>query len=425
MQLFKLMLLALSALLALLSASPAAAQETWSIDPALLERARAILKQVPVIDTHNDLPYSVQELLNSDATGLNLRVRQPEHPADIPRLREGMVGAQFWSAYVASDSMHSGGSLRTVLNAIAIVHDLARRYPDVFEMAGTAADIERIEQTGKIASLIGVEGGHALEGSLLVLPVFHKLGVRYMTLTHFLNTPWADAATDFPRHHGLTEFGEQVVREMNRVGIFVDLSHVSAETMHDALRVTQAPVIFSHSSSRAINTHPRNVPDEVLTLLPKNGGVVMVNFIASYIPRTGPAWALRRDSVAERIRAQTDNAEALAQQLEAWIKQNPAPRGTVADVADHIDHIRKVAGIDHIGIGSDYYQGSAEPMSIGLEDPSKYPNLFAELLKRGYTDEELKKIAGLNLLRAMKQMERTAANLQAAELTGAQRPRTD
>lgn len=396
-------------LLSVMSRTIAQAQERWTPpDAALLARARAILREVPIIDTHNDLPYSIQGLLGSDPEKIDLRVRQPDHPADIPRLREGMVGAQFWSAYSASDSMFTGGSLRTVMNAIDIAHSFARRYPDVFEMAATADDIERIQRQGKIATMIGVEGGHAIENSLHVLRLFHQLGVRYMTLTHWLTTSWADASTDQPRNRGLTEFGEQVVREMNRLGIFVDLSHVSAETMRDAIRVSAAPVLYSHSNARAINAHPRNVPDDVLAMLPKNGGVVMINFIAAFVPRTGPAWTAKRDSVAEALRAALNDTAEITRRLVQWQVQNPEPRGTVADVADHIDHVRKVAGIDHIGIGSDFYDGNPASMSVGLEDPSKYPNLIAELLRRGYSETDVKKIAGLNLLRALRETEKTA-----------------
>jgi membrane dipeptidase len=233
-----------------------------------------------------------------------------------------------------------------------------------------------------------------------------------MTLTHFNTIDWADAATDYPRHHGLTRFGEEVVREMNRVGMFVDLSHVSADTMKDALRVSRAPIIFSHSNSRAINAHPRNVPDDVLHLVGQNGGVVMVNFIAQYVARNAPAWAELRESQLKSLRAKLDDEVEIDRRLQLWEDQNPEPRGTVADVADHVDHIRQVAGIDHVGIGSDFYNDGSKSMVVGLENPSKYPSLFAELLRRGYSDEDLKKIAGRNLLRAMREMERVAKQLQ-------------
>lgn len=394
-----------------------AAQELWDPPPArLLERARALLDEVPLVDGHNDLAYSIQQVHRGDDSLVDLEQRQPELSADFPRLREGGVGAQFWAAYVESDSMRTGGSLRHALRLVDLIHRVVQRY-DKLEWALTADAVERVFRDGKVASLIGFEGGHAIENSLEALRVFYHLGVRYLTLTHSRTTDWADAATDEARHGGLSPFGEQVVREMNRLGMFVDLSHVSAETMKDALRVSEAPVIFSHSNARAVNAHPRNVPDEVLALLPKNGGVVMVNFIAIFISPDGPVWAARRDSVVAELRRglgrSAEGTTNIERGLADWIKRNPRPRGTVADVADHIDHIRRIAGIDHVGIGSDFYTGDPEVMAVGLEDAGKYPNLIAELLRRGYTDEEVKKIAGLNLLRAMREMEGVAARLRA------------
>jgi len=407
----------------LLLPSDLAGQERWTPpDSALLARARAILKDVPLIDSHNDLATSIFVAFKGDMSKIDLRQPQPKLSADVPRLRAGMVGAQFWSAWPSFDSVKTGGALRQALREIDLIHQFVDRTPDL-AWAGTADDIERLWRQGKIASLIGLEGGEGIDNTLAALRLFHKLGVRYMTLTHWGTHDWADAATDFPRWHGLTEFGEQVVREMNRVGMLVDISHVSPETMRDALRVSEAPVIFSHSDALAINSHPRNVPDDVLALLPKNGGVVMVNFIASFVPRSGPAWALRRDSVAEQLHSELNDSAQIARRLEDWERRNPHPRGTVADVADHIDHIRKVAGIDHIGIGSDFYTDEPTAMSIGLEDPSTYPNLFAELLRRGYTEEDLKKISGMNLLRAMRGMERVAARRQALEKGGV--PKSD
>lgn len=402
----------------ILAAVPAAAQpqDRWvPPDSALLARARALLGEVPFVDTHNDLVYSIQEKLAGDESRVDLRMPQPDLAADFPRLRLGGIGAQFWSAYVAVDSMRTGTSLRHALRSIDLVHQIVARYPEHLEFATTADDIVRIHREGKIASLIGFEGGHSIQGSLSALRMFRKLGVRYLTLTHWATLDWADAATDHSRHGGLTEHGERIVREMNRLGMFVDISHVSPQTMKDAIRVSRAPVIFSHSSAKAINSHPRNVPDDVLRLLPGNGGVVMVNFIATFIPPDGPAWEARRDSVAEALRVELDDDTTISRRLGEWERRNPQPRGTVADVADHIDHIRRVAGIDHIGIGSDFYTGTNEPevMSVGLEDASKYPNLFAELLRRGYGDTDVKKIAGLNLLRAMRGMEKAAADLQA------------
>ena len=287
---------------------------------------------------------------------------------------------------------------------------LFRSYPD-FEAALTAADIERISGQGRIASLIGVEGGHAIEGSLPALRMLHALGARYMTLTHWKTTDWADAATDHPQHHGLSEHGEAVVREMNRIGMLVDLSHVSPDTMKDALRVSRSPVMFSHSNARALCDHPRNVPDDVLALLRDNGGVVMATFIPDFVAPEKVAWNLRREEEAERVRAAVEGEEEVGRRLAAWDQANPAPRGTLAQVADHIDHIRKVAGIDRIGIGGDF-DGITEVV-VGLEDVSKYPDLFAELLRRGYGEHDLQKIAGSNVLRVMRNVERISRTLQA------------
>jgi membrane dipeptidase len=399
-------------------------------DDALVVRARELLAEVPFVDGHNDLPSSILEVADGDVDHVDIAKRQSELPADLPRLREGVVGAQFWSAFIDTSFMPSGDSLRQALREIDMVHRIVDRYPEL-ELARTADDVVRIHAEGKIASLIGVEGGHAIEGGLFPLRIFHALGARYMTLSHFRTTEWADSATDFPRHDGLTEFGEEVVREMNRVGIFVDLSHVSPDTMRDALRVTRAPVVYSHSNALAVNVHPRNVPDDVLRLTARNGGVVMVNFIPGYIVPTDPArrndprvlaiagrsadepvWNLERSDFAESLRKELDDPREIERRLQEWVSSNPAPRGTISDVADHIDHIRKVAGIDHVGIGSDYYDAGGPSMVEGLEDVTRFPYLFAELLRRGYTDEEVKKVAALNLLRAMREMERVSATLQ-------------
>ena len=372
-------------------------------DPALLARAEKILREVPLIDGHNDIPSAVLERGGS-FDRVDLALPQPALHTDLARLRRGGVGAQFWSAYVTPDSI-GVGALRHALREIDMVHRLTDRYPEL-ELARTAADIVRIQGAGRIASLIGVEGGHSIEGSLAVLRMFHELGVRYLTLTHSRTIEWADAGTDYPRHGGLTEFGEAVVREMNRLGMFVDLSHVSPGTMHDALRVSSAPIIFSHSSARAVTDHPRNVPDDVLRRLPRNGGVVMVTFVPAFINARIGAWTLQRDSVAEAGRAELDDEAAIALRVQEWEAANPSPRATLSDVADHIDHVRRLIGVDHIGIGSDFDGITTVP--VGLEDVATYPALFAELLRRGYSEEDLKKIAGLNVLRAMRQMEAAA-----------------
>jgi len=388
----------------LLAAPVAAAQET---DPALLARARAILARAPLIDTHNDLPSMLVDRKGGDLAGLDLGVVQPELCADIPRLREGGVGAQYWAVYTDSANMKTNRSLHEALREFDVVLRLVRSRPEL-ELARTADDIERIHRSGRIASLIGVEGGHMIEGSLAVLRVFHELGARYLTLTHWDTVEWADAATDRNEHEGLTEFGESVVRELNRLGMFVDLSHVSAETMRDALRVTRAPVIFSHSNAHTIDPHVRNVPDDVLRLLPKNGGVVHVNFIKAFVSPADPEWQGRRKAALEDLQDRLDDQKAVDAGIAEWEKANPHPGGTIAEVADHIDHIRKVAGIDHVGIGADFYDAGATSMVPGLKDVSRYPYLFAELLRRGYGDDDLLKIAGRNHLRAMRQMEKAA-----------------
>lgn len=398
-----------SAALILFAALPAVtyAQQT---DSQLIARARRILDQVPIIDGHNDLPSAVLERAGADPARFNFTQPQPAFHTDLPRMKAGRVGAQFWSAYISNDSIPTGAALRHAIREIDMVHRLAQHYPQQLEVARTAADIERIEKQGKIASLIGLEGGHGIDNSLSVLRMFYDLGVRYMTLTHNTTLSWADAAADLARHRGLTEFGENVVREMNRLGILVDLSHVAPETMRDAIRVAEAPVIFSHSSARALVDHVRNVPDDVLRMLPRNGGVVMVTFVPAFVSRASNAWVARYDSVSESLRAQLDDQAEIRRRLTEWEKANPQPNATVRDVADHIDHVRRVAGIDHIGIGSDFDGIDFGP--VGLEDVSTFPNLFAELLRRGYSEDDLKKISGLNVLRAMKAAEATAQRLR-------------
>ncbi|HJR60096.1 MAG TPA: dipeptidase [Vicinamibacterales bacterium] len=379
-------------------------------DAALLERARALHAQVPLIDGHNDYPWAVRENVARDLDKLDITRPQPAIHTDIARLKAGGVGAQFWSVYTPSD-FAGQTAVTATLEQIDIVHQMMRKYPGTFELALTAADVERIFKSGKIASLIGMEGGHSIDNSLAALRMFHRLGARYMTLTHSKNTPWADSATDTPQHGGLTTFGEQVVREMNWLGMLVDLSHVSPDTMADAIGVSEAPVIFSHSSARAVNDVPRNVPDNVLQMLPKNGGIVMVTFVPGFLSPKVAAWNTLQTAEVNRLQQQFPDDEAARKAgLDAWTKANAAPRATVADVADHIDHIRKVAGIDHIGLGGDFDGITSVPE--GLEDVSKYPALTAELLRRGYKDDEVKKILGLNILRVMKAAEGVAAKLR-------------
>lgn len=352
-------------------------------------RAIAIHKSTPLIDGHNDYPWALRDLDPArDFKSADIAEPVPKLMTDIPRLRQGGVGGQFWSVYTPSTMMGKDAT-RVTMDQIDTVHRMTERWPTVFQIAYTAADVESAFKAGRIGSLIGMEGGHSIDNSLSALRMFYRLGARYMTLTHSLNLAWADAATDKPVHGGLTKFGEEVVREMNRLGMLVDLSHVSPETMADALRVTEAPVIFSHSSARAICNVPRNVPDNVLQMVAKNGGVVMVTFVPGFISQ----------AVADF------NAKP-----EAERKGLTAPKATLSQVADHIDHIRKVAGIDHIGLGGDF-DGITDVVE-GLEDVSKYPDLTAELLKRGYSDADVRKIIGQNVLRVMRQAEKVAAGLQ-------------
>ncbi len=372
--------------------------------------AAKLHKSVPLIDGHNDLPWQYREKVNRKFSKLDVARSQPQLMTDIARLREGGVGAQFWSVYVPTD-FEGADAVPATLEQIDVVYELLRLHPDAFEIALTADDVERVFASGKIASLIGMEGGHSISSSLATLRMFYRLGARYMTLTHSRNTPWADSATDEPVAGGLTEFGREVVREMNWLGMLVDLSHVSPATMHDALDTAAAPVIFSHSSARALCDHRRNVPDDVLKRLPANGGVVMVTFVPSFVSTEVKEHDERRDAEQRRLRglpgATKDGVDAA---LRAWDGANPAPRATLAQVADHIDHIRKVAGIDHLGLGSDFDGISAVPE--GLEDVSKFPALTRELLARGYGDEDIQKILGRNLLRVMRSVERASARLQ-------------
>src|SRR5687768_13022446 len=321
-----------------------------SSQPDYNQRALALHKTSPLIDGHNDYPWALRENANRDLEKLDIRQAQPSIMTDIARLRAGGVGGQFWSVYVPAE-LTGQTAVTATLEQIDIVHRMMRKYPDTFELALNAGDIERIFKAGRIASLIGMEGGHSIDNSLGALRMFHRLGARYMTLTHSRNVAWADSATDQPALGGLSAFGEEVVREMNWLGMLVDLSHVSPDTMTDAIRVSQAPVVFSHSSARALNDVPRNVPDDVLRLLPKNGGVVMVTFVPGFLSPKVAEWNKRQAEETARLQQQFPTDEgARKTALDLWTKTNPVPRATVADTADHIDHIRKVAGIDHIGL---------------------------------------------------------------------------
>lgn len=372
----------------------------------MVERARRLLREVPVFDGHNDYPWQIRELAKGDLAAFDLRQPQPTLHTDFARLTKGSVGAQFWSVYVPS-TMQGTTAVSATLEQIDIVHRMVARYPDRLELALTSADVERIQKTGKIASLIGMEGGHSIDSSLGALRMMYRLGARYMTLTHSLNVPWADSATDTPAHSGLTPFGEEVIREMNRLGMLVDLSHVSPDTMADVLRVSQAPVFFSHSSAKAIANVPRNVPDDILAQMPKNGGVVMITFVPGFISQEVADYNARENTERARLTAVAGSTpESVARGIDTWRAANAAPRATIIQVADHIDHIRKVAGVDHIGLGGDF--DGITQVVFGLEDVSTYPDLIAELLRRGYTDDDVKKIAGRNILRVLRRAEQVA-----------------
>jgi membrane dipeptidase len=373
----------------------------------LTDEALRIHREAIVIDGHNDLPYKLRDRADPFFRKFDVAKPQPALHTDIPRLRKGGVGAQFWSAYVSSErTRKQGTAVRETLEQIDVIHRLVRAYPETFAMALSADDIVRIHNEGKIASLIGVEGGHSIDNSFGVLRMYHALGVRYMTLTHSETLDWADSATDKPRHHGLTAFGEDVVREMNRLGMLVDISHVSAETMRHALKVSKAPLIASHSSAFALAPHPRNVPDDVLRLVAKNGGVVMVNFYPGFITPEGARAMKELFEVGRELRkkypAEKDFREAFSQ----WRKQHPYPSGSVHNVVDHIEHIIKVAGVDHVGLGSDF--DGIERVPRQLEDVSCYPYITQELLNRGHDRAAIHKILGGNLLRALRQAERVA-----------------
>ena len=397
-------------LIAALFLLPIAAAPTQSND-ALLERARKLHKEVPLIDGHNDYPWELREKAKRDFRNLDISKPQPSIMTDIERLRSGGVGGQFWSVYVPAE-LAGRGAVTATLEEIDTVHRMVKQYPETFELALTAGDVERIFRSGKIASMIGMEGGHSIDNSIAALRMFYRLGARYMTLTHAKNTDWADSATDDPKFGGLTPFGEEIVREMNWLGMLVDLSHVSPDTMEDAIRVSQAPVIFSHSSARAVNDVPRNVPDTVLQRLPQNGGVVMVTFVPGFLSPKVAAWNTLQTAEQTRLtQLYPKDQAAVTRGVDAWTKANPAPHALVSDAADHVDHIRKVAGIDHIGLGGDFDGITTVPE--GLEDVSKYPSLTAELLRRGYTDGDIRKILGLNVLRVMRDAENISKKLQA------------
>jgi membrane dipeptidase len=398
--------------------------EARADDKALAARVDRILAVTPLIDGHNDLPWELRERYAGSVGAVDLKSDlshtlgpkgQTPLMTDIPRLRTGRVGGQFWSVWVPVD-VKGYEAVQLTLEQIDIVKRMTARYSSDLEMAYTAADVIRIHKAGKIASLVGIEGGHQINNSLAVLREMYDAGARYMTLTHSSSTLWADSATDAPAHHGLTPFGIEVVREMNRIGMLVDLSHVAPETMKAALSVAVAPVIYSHSSARAIVDHPRNVPDDVLRLVAANGGVVMANFFPAYVSNDWNHWDA--DRTAEQARYSTPpfgglyigQPERAAAALAEWDRAHPKPSATVAQVADHIEHIRAVAGVDHVGLGSDF-DGIPEGPS-GLEGVDKYPALLEELMRRGWSDADIAKLAGGNILRVMAAAESVGAKLR-------------
>ena len=374
------------------------------------ETAREVLAKTPIIDGHNDTPHQIAELFGRDFSKFDLNGLKPEVLAkthtDIPTSRAGFLGGQFWSVYVEAGLPKHEAVTRTI-EQIDVVRQMIARYPDAFVYADTAAGVEAAMKKGKIASLIGMEGGHSIGSSIEILRQMHALGARYMTITHSLTTDWADSATDAPKHDGLSPFGFEVLAEMNRLGMIADLSHVSEATMHDVLDKGKAPVLFTHSNARAVTPHPRNVPDSVLKRLPENGGVVMVTFVPGFTSPERRQWEYEKASVAARAKLEfTGNPVGEKAAVDEWIARSPQPKSTLKQVADHIDHIRKVAGIDHVGIGGDF--GGVDELPIGLENVSTYPALFAELVRRGYLKADLAKIAQGNTLRVMRGAEKAA-----------------
>ena len=372
-----------------------------------LDRARDILRDHPVIDGHNDLPYAMRKHAGYDFDRVDIATPQPDYHTDIPRLRAGGVGGQFWSVYVPT-SLAGDAAVTATLEQIDHVYRMVERYGDTFRLARTAEELTTAIGAGKIAALLGAEGGHSINSSLGVLRMLYELGVRYLTLTHAHNTPWADSATDRPGVGGLSDFGREVVREMNRLGMLVDLSHVSAETMRAALEATAAPVIFSHSSARAVCDVPRNVPDDVLTTLAGNGGICMVTFVPTFLSQDRATW--RRTAAREVLSRGLRDQPAVEEFMAAYRERVPPPQATVAQAADHVEHVREVAGVDHVGLGGDF-DGLDEPPSE-LADVASYPVLVAELLDRGWTDAEVAKLTSGNLLRVFRAAEAVAADLR-------------
>ena len=375
-----------------------------------LARARALLAAHPIVDGHNDLPWGLRQHVRYDLGRLDIAAdTSATLHTDIPRLRAGGVGAQFWSVFVRCN-LAGDEAVSATLEQVDCVRQLTERYPADLRLARTADDMELARAEDRIASLMGAEGGHSINSSLATLRALQALGVRYLTLTHNDNVPWADSATDEPKANGLTRFGEEVVGEMNRCGMLVDLSHVSADTMRDAIRVTETPVIFSHSSARAVCDHPRNIPDDVLELLPGNGGVAMATFVPAFILPEAVEWARRADANMRAHGHPPDSTPEAMKVQRAFQAEHPRPVATVATVADHLDHMREVAGIDHVGIGGDFDGTASTP--AGLDDVSGYPNLIAELLRRGWSEADLAKLTWQNAVRVLRDAEAVSRDLR-------------
>jgi membrane dipeptidase len=399
----------LIALAALLAATPLSA---LPIDPAVQARIDRILKRTPLIDGHNDLPWALRQNHRSRIEGLESGGDKREKPlmTDMARLRAGRVGGQFWSVYITG-TVTGDEAIRMTIEQIDTAHRLIAAYPRDLQLASTADDIGRIHRSGRVASLLGVEGGRQIGGSMAALRRFYDLGVRYMTLTHSQTTEWADSGTDAPKHDGLSPFGIEVVQEMNRLGMLVDLSHVSPATMKDAIAASRAPVIFSHSNAAALDPHPRNVPDDVLRLIPANGGVVMVTFVPPFVSPAVREWSSRNAGEEARLKSLYPHDPAAVEAgVKAWTAANPRPDATIASVADHIEHVARVAGHDHVGIGGDL--DGITTTVVGLDGVEDYPSLFAELIRRGWSDVNLAKLAGGNVLRALRGAEATARRLR-------------
>ena len=400
-------LLAAASVMAL--AAPALAQDAE--DAARQERVRRILSRTPLIDGHNDLPWALRQNHGNDPHAVDLTTNLDagtDLHTDIPRLRAGGVGGQFWSVYVPASLSPPDAAIAT-FEQIDTVKRIVAAHPDVFALAYTADDVVRIHRSGRIASLIGMEGGYSIADSLGLLREFYDAGARYITLTHSRTTTWADSATDAPKWGGLSPFGEEVIREMNRLGMMVDLSHVSEETMLDAMRVSAAPVIFSHSSARAVTDHPRNVPDSVLRLMAEDGGIVMVTFVPGFVSEEVRSWNAARAAEEARLKSLNPGTpDVVTAGLAAWTAAHPLPTATLADVADHIEHVRDVAGIDHVGIGGDF--DGVDSLPIGLEGVETYPALLSELIRRGWSEADIRKLAGENLLRVMRAVEAVASS---------------